>query len=147
MIRGEELSKFLGSIRPPNNCRLIIGGILLAGCNTTLSDYDRDHIDRQLHNIAQISQLPAPIASLTYSDARYFNNKSAEADCGTWNITINYSVAASRPDFIISKVLPHEYAHLMSCFYRGNMDGGDGEVHDRFWKQAVRQLGGDPDFI
>lgn len=121
--------------------------VLLAGCNTTLSEYDAERIDLQLHNVAQISQLPRPVASLYYSDAVYFNDKSAEADCSTWNITINRGVAASRPDFVIYKVLPHEYAHLMSCFYRGNMDGGDGEVHDRFWKQAVRQLGGDPDFI
>ena len=60
---------------------------------------------------------------------------------------MNYYVAASRPDFVIEKLIPHEYAHLVSCFYRGGTSGKDGDSHDAYWQRWVVRLDGDPTYI
>ena len=131
------------------NCRLIFGVILLlclAGCKQPLSPADALMIEHRMALMDRVAAIPREPPRLLY-DSRDEFKFAAEANCLEWSITLNYWFAASRPDFVIAKVIPHEYSHLASCFYRGRMDDGTGEVHDAFWRQWVKDLGGDPDYV
>ncbi len=120
--------------------------VLLTGCNATLSPEDEARINRRFAFMHQLAQLPRPPPEIIYTRDPGFEI-SGLTTCSNWTITINYYVAASRPDFVIEKLIPHEYAHLVSCFYRGGTSGKDGNAHDDYWKQWVVRLDGDPTYI
>ena len=135
----------------PNNCRLIFGvflaAVILSGCQHKLSGDDAYRMNQRLVTVANLSQLPMPVATLVFStDQRSFEDqrRAAEANCRAWSITVSYGFAAEYPQWVIDQLIPHEYAHLMSCFYRGGMGESP---HDEFWQQAVRRLGGNPEYI
>ena len=121
--------------------------MLVAGCQSTLAPGDAERIRQKANTMYLLSQLPMPPPEITFTKDRRFPH-AAETDCRTGNITVSYYFAADRPDFVIDKVMPHEFAHIASCYYRGNTNGGVvGGEHDDFWKQWVVRLGGDPEYI
>ena len=132
----------------PKHCLLLFGVILcLAGCQSKLAPADHERITNRFYTMYLLAQIPMPPPEVLY--IRDPNFKIAgETNCEAWSITINYYVAAENPDFVVEKLVPHEYAHLASCFYRGNTDGGvPGNEHDAFWRQWVVRLDGDPEYI
>lgn len=120
--------------------------VLLAGCNAVLSPNDEARINRRFAFMYQLAQLPRPPPEIIYTRDPNFQIGGLTT-CNNWTITINYGVAASRPDFVIEKLIPHEYAHLVSCFYRSGTSGKDGNAHDDYWRDWVIRFGGDPDYI
>jgi len=74
----------------------------------------------------------------------------ALADCNTWTLYINDRKAVQNWQYLIQYTLPHEYGHFIVCETAGHirydMDGNVWtDPHDSpYWKQIVRDLGGDP---
>lgn len=120
--------------------------LVLIGCDATLSAEDRTRINQRFIFMHDLSQLPMPRPEIIYTSDPGFV-MAGETRCREWTITINYGVAASRPDFVIEKLIPHEYAHLVSCYYRGSTSGADGNAHDDYWRGWVIRLDGDPGYI
>lgn len=120
---------------------------VLVGCQVTLAPADEERISNRFYTMYLLAQIPMPQPEVVYTRKRNFRFAGL-TDCKAWTITISYYVAAERPDFVIDLVIPHEYSHLASCFYRGNTDGGvPGNEHDEFWRQWVIRLGGNPDYV
>lgn len=117
--------------------------VWLSGCQATLSEPDRLMIEDRMAVMSNLAGIPREPPRLLY-DRRPEFMLAGLANCSEWSITLNYTYAAEYPAFVADKLLPHEWAHMMSCFYRGSMGT---EVHDEFWKKAVRRLGGDPEYI
>lgn len=121
--------------------------LLLAGCQQPTLSYDNEMaIEGQFYLVWQLTKIPREQPEVFYNmDPDW--ELAGEADCQGWNITLNYRVAAVKPEFVLTKVVQHEVAHMVSCYYRGNMDGNTGDDHDQYWRDVVRYLGGDPDFV
>lgn len=125
---------------------------LFSGCSSTLSPHHAKEIGAKVTESARIASLP--VASISFTSdgtfgGTYAEDVAAEADCSSWNITFNYQFAASRPRFVIDKVVPHEYAHLAACWTRGRGSKHRPPVdhHDEIWRQWVIRLNGDPDYV
>jgi hypothetical protein len=109
------------------------------------------------HRSAQLAAIGGmPLANIRFTEDGTFGGTypvavAAEADCSAYSITFNHKLANSNTGFILNQSLPHEYAHLASCLYRGGMGdpalGEDGDPHDAYWRQWVIKLGGDPDYV
>ncbi len=126
----------------------------LAGCTKTLSTRHASAIGSKVAEVSRLASLPVASISFTHDGTfggSYAEDKAAEADCSSWNITFNYQFAAKRPQFVIDKVVPHEYAHLASCWTRGRGSMHRPSIgvdpHDEVWRQWVIRLGGDPDYV
>lgn len=127
----------------------------LAGCkSTSMSEQDAKAIGYRVAEVARIGGLP--LANIAYTTdgtfgGTYSEPKAAETQCETYTITLNYQFAASHTNWVMENVIPHEYAHLASCYHRGGM--GDpalmenGDPHDAFWAEWVIKLGGNPEYI
>jgi len=126
---------------------LIVGLLfLLAGCQRTLAPTDELMISNSVDLVSVLAKLPPGSPDIRYNTDPNWPI-AAEANCADWSITFNYRVAATRPMFVIEKVVPHEIAHLVSCYYRGSTDARTGDSHDEYWRQWVIRLGGDPNYI
>lgn len=125
---------------------LILLAALLASCNQTLHPSDQLMIDTRMEMVYAMSEIPRRQPELYYNRSRGWPI-AAESNCHAWSVTMNYRLAANRPQFVINKVVPHEVAHIASCYHRGSTDGGTGNPHDDWWKQWVIRLGGDPEYI
>jgi len=74
----------------------------------------------------------------------------ALADCDSWTLYINDRQATKNWKFLLQYTLPHEYGHFIVCETAGHIRHDmDNNVwtnpHDSpYWKQIVRDLGGDP---
>ncbi len=130
---------------------LLLAFAMLAGCQTgVLSPADAYRIEQRLATLDTLAQIPRPIPQLIWSTELMAVNEAARTHCDTWSITLSYQFAAAGPaqvNWVIDKILPHEYGHLASCYYRGGTDTGDGNSHDEWWRQWVIRLGGDPDYV
>lgn len=119
---------------------------ILIGCQATLSPVDEIRIMDKFERVYVATGIPRTIPRLLYNvDSSW--PIAAEASCPGWSITLHYGYAASNPDFVIDKIIPHEFGHIVSCYHRGNIDDDNGDAHDEYWRQAVIQLGGDPEYI
>lgn len=120
--------------------------VLLASCQATLSPMDEIRIRDQFERVYALTEIPRPLPDLRYNaDPKW--PIAAEADCNFWAVTLNYQFAAEYPEFVINKTIPHELAHILSCYERGSTDGGKGDSHDTYWRRAVIKLGGDPNYV
>jgi len=117
--------------------------LILVGCQPTLRSTDAAMIEQRMLVMSELAGIPIEPPRLLYEHSPEFM-LAGLANCSEWSITLNYRFAAEYPAFVADKLLPHEWAHMMSCFYRGSMGT---EVHDEFWKKAVRRLGGDENYI
>lgn len=120
---------------------------MLVGCPAQLSHLDEIRINERFDTMYELAQIPRPPPKILYRIGDPNFNVAAITDCRNWSITLSYSQAARYTQQIIDLVIPHEYAHLASCYYRGSTDGGDGDPHDEWWQQWVIRLGGDPNYI
>jgi len=133
---------------------LIVIAVIFSGCTKTLSTRHASAIGSKVAEVAILASLP--VANIRFTEdgtfgGTYAEDKAAEADCSTWGITFNYMFAVKRPQFVIDKVVPHEFAHLASCWTRGR--GAKGQLsigvdpHDEIWRNWVIRLGGDPNYV
>lgn len=144
----------MGRMAPPNKwasgfCWGIVFTLAifwLVGCQATLSPVDESRIRAQFERINDIAQIPKEIPELRYNADPSWPI-AGEANCMNWSITLNYAFAASNPDFVIDKLIPHEFGHIVSCYYRGSTNGPDGNSHDTYWRKQVKRLGGDESYI
>jgi len=137
-------------------CLLVLA--VLTGCqSSTLSATDQALIERRFEVMAAMSggTIPPPTIRWSY-DPKF--NRSAWTECLDFSVTLNARI--NQPEFrqalqayggarafMANVIVPHEYAHLLSCYHRGNIHGGDGNSHDEYWRQAVIKLNGDPEYI
>ena len=124
---------------------MILLTLLLTGCQLNISPEYRAQYQQRFDTMAVLAQLPMPPPTIVYKG---LGPKTAGlTDCNTRTISIDYHVAATQPDFVIDKVIPHEFAHIVSCYYRGKTTDKYGNPHDDFWRQWVVRLDGDPEYI
>lgn len=63
----------------------------------------------------------------------------AWADCDSWTITLDQTIVVRDLDYVLTELLPHEYAHMVRC----HLAGGVGpEPHDILWATISHGLGG-----
>jgi hypothetical protein len=120
--------------------------LAMVGCQRPyLSDAETRMIYQRFDYIQGRSPVDPP--NIQWTRDRNFG-LSGETNCITHTITMSALVAEHDLHFFMYKVIPHEWAHHISCEQRGNTDGGvPGGEHDEFWKEWVIRLGGDPEYI
>ena len=124
--------------------------LCLGGCNNyylfkpEMTDGAAQAIERRFETMVALADMPGmPKVTVRYMKAPDWE-RAGQADCIEWEIILNYYFVADNLAFSVAKLVPHEYAHMMSCYSRGHL-GAD--PHDNWWKEAVVQLGGDPEYI
>jgi predicted SprT family Zn-dependent metalloprotease len=122
---------------------LLILVVLLAGCEDTMTIEKRRLMSHQLLVMQAVGGGVIPDPSIVYVKSEKFKI-GAQANCNNWTISLNWYVAAEHPEFTAFTLIPHEYAHLLSCHFRG---GVGKDPHDEYWRKIVVRLGGDPEYI
>lgn len=145
-MTGLEFDRLISALNRICVALMLIGFVIvLSGCAPAISAETHARYNHRFDTMYMLAQLPMPPPTIVY---KQLGPKTAGlTDCYTRTISIDYRVAATQPDFVINKVIPHEYAHLVSCYYRGGTSGIEGYAHDNYWKQWVAKLDGDPEYI
>lgn len=122
---------------------LLLAMLSLVGCQIEqVSPLNHVLVQQKVDELQLLSDVPRrPI--VVYNINPDFD-RAGETNCKTWTISLNATLVQRRTDFMLDLLLPHEYAHLESCFHRGNV--GD-PSHDEYWSNWVIHFGGDPTYI
>ena len=117
---------------------------MLTGCqNPNLTDEDRRLVTHQMVVMQAVTGGSIREPMIVWVDSTEFKY-AGQTNCNDWTIILNTSVAAQDPLYMAQVIVPHEYAHIMSCHYRG---GVGVDPHDEWWQEVVTRLGGDPEEV
>lgn len=117
--------------------------IVLSGCQETMTEDKRRLMSQQLIVMQALTAGTIPEPTIVYVKRDDFEI-GAQANCNNWTISMNWYAVVNHTEFMAFNIIPHEYAHLLSCHYRG---GVGKDPHDEWWRKTVIRLGGDPEFI
>jgi len=122
---------------------IAIAMLILVGCQQTVTQADRRLVSHQMVIMQAVTGSVITEPSLVYVKSPGFEI-GGQANCNTWTISVNWYVMASDPEYVAFDIIPHEYAHLLSCHFRG---GVGMDPHDEYWQKIVVKLGGDPNNV
>ena len=124
---------------------LILGvAAVLSGCQQTMTQEKRDLINHQLVVMQAVTGGTIPEPQIIYVKHPDFKI-GGQANCNNWTISLNWYDVVGHTEFMAFNIIPHEYAHLLSCHYRGGVGPEGG--HDEWWRKTVTKLGGDPNHV